>query len=223
MYWEEDSKDEKQAVPDSIVDLVFSIGCRSLPVDHAYALSREVEKLLPWWSQEQGVGLHTIHVAESGNGWMRPENADALLHPSRRTKLKLRVPRHRIADASAIVGRSLDVAGHEVSIKDVKQRPLSDHPTVFARYVVIEENQQELDLVSGMVQQMKAMGVQPKKVLCGTSTKLAAAQGELITCSLMVADLSVEDSLRLQMEGLGSHRTMGCGVFIPHKDIKEVG
>jgi CRISPR/Cas system CSM-associated protein Csm4 (group 5 of RAMP superfamily) len=40
--------------------------------------------------------------------------------------------------------------------------------------------------------------------------------------SLMLADLAVEESVRLQQRGLGPGRTLGCGLFLPHKDINEV-
>jgi CRISPR/Cas system CSM-associated protein Csm4 (group 5 of RAMP superfamily) len=38
----------------------------------------------------------------------------------------------------------------------------------------------------------------------------------------MLADLKPEESLRLQQQGLGPHRLMGCGIFIPHKGIDAV-
>ena len=72
MYWEENKQDEySSAVSDEIVDLAYSITCKSLPVDHAYALSEAMAKALPWFVEDEYVGLHTIHVAESGNGWFR--------------------------------------------------------------------------------------------------------------------------------------------------------
>ena len=45
---------------------------------------------------------------------------------------------------------------------------------------------------------------------------------ELKTRSLMMADLTVEDAIKIQQKGLGPHRLLGCGVFILHKDIQEV-
>jgi len=38
----------------------------------------------------------------------------------------------------------------------------------------------------------------------------------------MLAELSLEESVRLQQRGLGSHRSMGCGIFLPHKGISAV-
>ena len=98
MFWEEE-KDENSpyVVPDDVVDLVFNISCKCLPLDHAYAFSDAVRQALPWFDAEELAGIHLIHGAESGNGWMRPEDAsDALLHLSKRSRMTLRVPRHRI-------------------------------------------------------------------------------------------------------------------------------
>ena len=36
--------------PGDFVDAVFAISCRSLPVDHAYALSQAIRSALPWFA-----------------------------------------------------------------------------------------------------------------------------------------------------------------------------
>lgn len=222
MYWQEDEERDTQVIPDDVVDLVFSIACKTLPLDHAYSLSQAVQDVLPWLMEEEGAGVHTIHVAESGNGWMRPNEANAILHPSRRTKLRVRVPKHRVEESKNLTGKTLDLAGHAVNVKDVSIKLLSDHPTVFSRYIVTEGFESEPEVLEEMARQLKAMGIKPKKMLCGTQTIIRTPDQEIKTRSLMLADLSVEESLTLQMKGLGSHRWLGCGLFIPHKDIKEV-
>jgi len=42
------------------------------------------------------------------------------------------------------------------------------------------------------------------------------------TRSLMLADLTVEEAVKLQQQGLGADRKLGCGLFIPHKGINPV-
>jgi len=49
-------------------------------------------------------------------GWYRPQDTAALLHLSRRTRMMLRVPKHRIDDAHALSGMALDVAGHRLAV-----------------------------------------------------------------------------------------------------------
>ena len=109
MYWEDDKQSEKNYVVDDVVDLVFSIQCKCLPVDHIHALSESVQDVLPWLRDESSAGVHSIYGAASGNGWIRPEEPDALLHLSRRTKFELRVPEHRVDDARQLEGKTLNV------------------------------------------------------------------------------------------------------------------
>ncbi len=38
----------------------------------------------------------------------------------------------------------------------------------------------------------------------------------------MLDGLSAGDSLRVQQHGLGAHRRLGCGVFVPHRSAAAV-
>jgi CRISPR-associated protein Cas6 len=222
MYWEEEKKDTPEVVPDDVVDVSFAISCRHLPVDHAYALFAALQQVLPWFADQPLAGLHLIHGAESGNGWYRPEDPQALLLLSRRARLSLRLPKHRVEDATALCSRTLDIAGQALQIGEHSVRPLSTITTLYARHVVHREEQDEEAFLSESVDQLRALGIQFKKVLPGRAHRMASADGCVHTRSLMVADLSPDDSLKLQRHGLGPLRTMGCGLFIPHKAIRNV-
>lgn len=222
MLWEEDSHDEQRQVTDDIVDVAFSLNAGGLPVDHAYALSTAVKTILPWIEEEKGAGLHLIHGADTGNGWQRPEAADELIYISRRTKLMLRLPKTRIEDAQALCGQELDIHGHKLNIGKSGVRLLSTLTTIYARYIVADEAQGEDDFMRDVGEQLKSMDVRVKKALSGKVNRFALPDGELFTRSLMLADISIEDSIRLQQEGLGPLRSMGCGLFIPHKSINHL-
>jgi len=221
MYWQESKDNERYIVPDDVVDVVYSIRCRSLPVDHAYALSQAIQTALPWFTGEERAGVHTIHVAESGNGWMRPDDPNALLHLSRRTKLALRLPKHRIDDAGRLTGQTLDVQGNPLQIEKASVRPLSELTTLFARYIVTDGADENAFLQDAM-RQLNDMGIRPKKMLCGIERVILTPQRSIRTRSLMLAELTLPESVRLQQQGLGTERKLGCGLFIPHKDIKEL-
>ena len=205
-----------------IVDAVFAISCRCLPVDHAYALSQAVQAALPWFAQEPCAGLHTVHGAASGGGWMRPEGADALLQLSRRAKLALRLPRHRLDDAGALVGRTLQVAGWPLRVDKIALRPLSRITTVFSRCVILAAAGDEAAFLAAAAGEMRAFGIDPGRMVCGRVTPVATPGRTYQTRSLMLAGLTPEHSLALQARGLGAERKLGCGLFIPHKDIADL-
>lgn len=225
MYWQDEKKEnQRYVVPDDVVDIFYDIRCRTLPVDHAYALQQGLRHACPWLEQEEGVGVHSIHVAESGNGWMRPENAADLLHLSRRTKLVLRIPKQRLADAGQLSGKQLDVAGHSLDVGESSVRPLSPLTTLFARYVAADDNGDDEDaFMQSAAGLLQALGIRPKKMLCGLGRTIRTPEKLIRTRSLMLADMDREDSVKLQQQGLGRWRQLGCGLFIPHKDLHEVG
>jgi CRISPR-associated protein Cas6 len=225
MYWQEDDTDKPEDVPDDIADVLFSIDCKRLPVDHAYDLSAALRQALPWIGQEgSGVAVHTIHVAGSQNGWERPvHGSDQHLILSRRTKLTVRAPKERtVALMDELEGRTLEVSGCRLTIGAGKIRPLSNETTLLSRYVVTLPEDNEDGFLSWVVQELTALGIRVRKALCGRATPLSTPAGPLYTRSLMLANLSPEASIRLQQTGLGPRREMGCGIFIPHKGIGPV-
>lgn len=207
---------------DEVVDAVFAIECRSLAVDHAYALSAAIQGVLPWFADEPQAGLHTVHGAASGAGWERPEGEDARLQLSRRTKLVLRLPERRMADAAALIGRTLDVAGCPLRVGALSPRPLLRIASLFSRGVLLAGADEEEDFLAAAARALGALGVTAGTMLCGRDVTLATPQEIYRTRSLMLTVGTPDQSLALQRHGLGEARKLGCGVFIPHKDVGDL-
>jgi len=64
--------------------------------------------------------------------------------------------------------------------------------------------------------------MQSPSMLCGRAMALATPQETLTTRSLMLAVATPAQSLLLQRHGLGEARKLGCGLFIPHKDVGDL-
>lgn len=222
MFWKEDeSATDEFKVSEQIIDLAYAIQCRSVPVDHAHSLSQAIHQALPWFADEGDAGLHMIHISEAGNGWNRPETDELLL--SHRSKLILRLPRHRLDDAKQLCGAELNIAGCTMTVGKSKVKPLSPLSTQFSRYVQSADIDNEEQFLNYIAPELEALlGTEVRKILCGKTHTLNTADGPVNTRSVMVADLSAESAVLLQQKGLGAGRKMGCGLFIPHKGIKAV-
>jgi len=208
--------------PADVVDAAFAIECASLPVDHAYALSAAIQAALPWFAEEPQAGLHTVHGAASGAGWQRPEGEDALLQLSQRTKLVLRLPESRLQDAAALTGRTLDVAGFPMRVGRLQPRPLLRIASLFSRSVIFGDADDETAFLAAATEALRALGVEAATMLCGRDLTLATPQRSYRTRSLMVTVGTPAQSLALQRHGLGEARKLGCGLFIPHKDVGDL-
>ncbi|WP_353570171.1 type I-MYXAN CRISPR-associated protein Cas6/Cmx6 [Candidatus Albibeggiatoa sp. nov. BB20] len=222
MLWQEEEEIIQSTDHNEVIDLVFDIACKVLPVDHAFALSQAITQVLPWFTDESLAGLHLIHGAASGNGWQRPESQDELMYLSRRTKLTLRLPHSRIAEAQILTSKVLDVAGHELKVGKMTEKSLVAMPVLLAHHIVADENQDEDRFIMQCVNDLAKMQVECRKALCGKSHYFKIPDGQIFTRSLMIADISPADAMTVQQQGLGTGRTMGFGLFVPHKDIAPV-
>ena len=223
MYWTEETEQEHKAeVPEDVVDLVYKIECACVPNDHAWELHRALLELMPWLADDPRSGIHLIHGAESMNGWNRPDEPDALIHLSKRSKMKLRVPAERVEDAQAIAGNAIEIAGNYLKIKSASIKPFSFHDVQFARHVIEDAGMTEDDFLEYAVIELKKLNIRPKKLLSGKSQVFAVPDGDITTRSLLVADLEQTEAIRLQEEGIGDGRLLGCGLFVPYKGIKAV-
>ncbi len=223
MFWQEKDDAKVFQVPDDIVDVAYRIMCKSLPLEHAHALSSALHEALPWLAAEEQAGVHLIHGAESGNGWMRPEDPSSeVLHLSRRTRMSLRLPKERVDDAQALTGQVLDISGYPLEVGELTVKPLQASSTLFARYVVNEHGDDEQAFLSDVAAQVAALGVPVRKLMCGKTHILSTPDGAVETRTVLVAELEKPESVRLQQQGVGPGRKMGCGLFIPHKGIAPV-
>lgn len=221
MYWNEDTDEKTEVlVPDNVLDVVYSISCKCIPMEHAHALSEALQQALPWLAEEETAGIHQVHGAETGNGWERPDTE--VLYLSRRQKLTLRLPKTRLEEAKSLTSQTLDIGGYALKVGEFTTRNLSNLPTLFARHVLGEAGQTEEEFMAQAVSQMQAMGINVKKMMCGKEGVIPLPDGTLHTRSLMLADLELVESLKLQEMGLGPGRKLGCGLFLPQKGIKAV-
>lgn len=219
MYWQEDQEEDIFTVPDHVVDLVFKIECKALRNDHAWPLSEAIRAVLPWFGEQAEQGLHIIHVAESASGWVRPEDPNEIIYPSRRTRLKLRLPKAQVAAAQALSGHTLDIDGHTLTVGESKIQLLGMTNTLYSRYVVSPREEDDEAFVERAVTELRALGLKFSKVLAGKSHALDSPEGPVYTKTLMVGGLSFPDAVTLQEKGLGPHRVAGCGLFTPCKSI----
>lgn len=196
-----------------LVDVVFPLLAHSLPRDSASDLCTALQRELSWLEREPQAGIHPLKLVH-GN------EAQALL--SRRTRLLLRLPRQRTSAAAELAGRTVQI-GHQTATLGVPHlRELLPHHTLYA-YAVAAELDDEIVFMQAMQQELLQLQVRAQ-LICGKRQQHQwNSTGPTTTFSLMLHGLTLADSLRLQEHGLGPHRLLGCGIFIPHKSAKAVG
>lgn len=200
-----------------LVDLRFALRGHAVVADYAAALSAALGEALPWFDEEEQIGVHPL-------GGLSPAAGHWYL--SNRTRLTLRLPRRRLDAARQLSGATLRVGGHDLQVGVSSTHDLVHASVIYASFVtfgveagggVINES-----VFHGRCQsELARMSLSPR-LICGKAKQAVTADGLLSGFSLMVADLDVAGTLQLQQLGLGGERKRGCGIFVPHKSMAPV-
>jgi CRISPR-associated protein Cas6 len=193
------------------VDLIFPISGRFLPRDHAQALKNALCRAWPWLEAEPLAGVQGIKLVPG-------LEVQAML--SGRAKLLLRLSRARASELLNGPAVDLEVAGQALHLDVPHVRELVPHTTLYA-YHVAAADADEVAFMATIARELAGLGVGGERV-CGKRQQLALASGAVTTFSLMLHGLAPEPSLHLQQHGIGPHRLLGCGIFIPHKSAAAV-
>jgi CRISPR-associated protein Cas6 len=194
---------------DDLVDLAYPLA-GTLPTCHRERLAEVLDNWLPGWSAWPGAGLHRLNLSAGPGG---------TLLMSQRTRLVLRLPRHRVAEASALAGRMLTLGAHALQLGPAVERALMPWGTLYA-HLVATDQPDEAGFMREAEAALRTLGL-AGRAICGRHQTWEG--GLLHGHSLMVDGLGAADALRLQQQGLGPHRRLGCGLFVPHRSASAVG
>ena len=203
------------------VDMSFPIRGTTVPRDHGYALYGALSRAIPAVHGADWIAIHGIAAKQ----------ADATLTFERAGRLRIRVPSDRIGELLVLAGSSIEVAGHRVEIGVPTVHPLLPAAILDARLVVIrltggipkpfDNEAYERRFLAEARRQLAALGTTGELVISGRQCLRVGGQ-RVIGCSVRVGGLSSDDSIKLQIEGIGGKRTMGCGVFRPARIKQQI-
>lgn len=216
MFWQENIKEEKFTIPEKVVDISFQINSKVLPIDHISLLKNALCEHID--CSQDNLAFFDISVAD-GNGWEQDKNG--FFYPSARSKLTIRMRKEYI-ETIDLVGKTLNLDEYEINIKKFKaEKKLSDSSIVFSK-MLVDDFDSEDKFLQDSFHKLQAIDITPTKMMAGLRREITIDGKKIKTRSLMIADLSKSNSVKLQENGLGNYQLFGCGVFVPQKGIDSV-
>jgi CRISPR-associated protein Cas6 len=201
------------------VDIAFSARGRTVPRDHGYALYGALSGWIPSIHGADWIAIHGF------SGWALDAETMTLGVTG---ALRVRAPAEKITELLVISGATLDVAGHHVRLGALTVHALPPVSALDARLVVIrltggiarpfDRAEFERRFLAEARRQLAERGIRGELELSGRRSLRVAGQ-RILGHSVRALGLSAEDSLKLQILGLGGKRTMGCGIFRPAKIV----
>lgn len=189
-----------------MLDLVFDISGGPLSANYPFALWTALLDLAPDLAEENRIGVLPLRM---------PGIAAETL--PKRAKLALRIPTTLSKELMAkLSGQQLDMDGIPVHLGTSRIREIAPYSTMHAQQVATTED--EIPFMNNIRAQLDEMGI-ACNLICGMQRTIGNAEQSIQGYSLVVHDLKLDASLRLQYAGLGEARRFGCGIFIPYKVI----
>jgi len=210
-----------------MIDLHFPVLGRDLPSDHGYALYGALSRLLPRLHEADcSVRIASIRGMPMGKGLLQ-------LGPS--SALRFRLPAESIPLLLPLAGKSLDVDGHALRVGVPQVRALIPAPALLAHLVTMKKSDRQTPdgtraymdpapFLDAVRRELQKRGIQGQADLPLVPTGphegkprrhvLRIKARRVVGFSVQVTELTAEESVRLQEEGLGGRGRMGCGFFV---------
>jgi CRISPR-associated protein Cas6 len=208
-----------------MVDILFSLAGKEIPLDHGYELFDALSNLVPSICDDPSIGIHPITGRPLRRGLV------ALTEYSR---LAVRIDADKVAMVMCLSGSEVCLEGHRVMIGEPETRPLVPGARLYSRLVVIKGLTSWKGFLAGVRRNLSDMEiwglpylVERRSTYRGGSAGSSETACPYQCCTIKVGDteargfavgveaLSSDESIRLQEGGMGEHRKMGCGVFVP--------
>ena len=187
------------------IDLAFRLTGPAVPVDHGYALYAALSRILPEIHTAKDIAVQPIRGVYSGNG---------TLHLADFSRLILRLPDDQIQTYLKLAGKRLAVDNHSLSVGVPEVRTLRPVARLRARLVTIKGFLQEGEFLAAAKRQLEQLGIKGQSHI-GVRRTFRVRDKQVVGFEMGVTQLTAEESLTLQEQGLGGRRKMGCGVFVP--------
>ncbi len=204
------------------IDLLFPVvkGER-LPTDHAYGLYGALSRAVPAFHAERS----RLRFAPVNGD--RGEKGTIRLFDQSRSRLRVRLPAEEIGTVLPLTGQTLEIDGHSIRLGAPVVEPLHPATALRTKLVTYKEPLAPTAFLELTQKRLDELGVRGEAGIPVTEKGQHAGEPRrqvvrvkgrrLVGYALLVEGLSAEESLLLQELGLGTHRRMGCGFFLPHR------
>ncbi|WP_286393555.1 type I-MYXAN CRISPR-associated protein Cas6/Cmx6 [Pseudanabaena mucicola] len=207
---------DNELVNQIYVELSFSITGQSLPADHGYGLYSAIAHLAPQVHEQDGLSILTIAGIPDRQG---------KIFLTERSHLRIRLPYECMPMVYHLAGKQLSIGSHSIRLGIPQIYMLRPADRLRARIVTIKNHQEPESFLEAARLQLEALGIVgdaivPLDVEGNPDRKTIKIKTySVVGFGLEVSGLSEEDSVKLQILGLGGKHRMGCGVFVPMKEI----
>ena len=206
----------------NFVNLSFPVFGKQLPADHNHRLYAAICKELPQLHEMAGLAINTMAGIADKQG---------KITLTQKSRLILRLPVEAIAQVYFLADKTLNIGGYKIQLGNPELQTLKAVEILKARLVTIKGYKEAEAFLAAANRQLQNLGIdanigipandkgEPKRLTLKIKHK--ERQHIIVGFSVVVSDLNPEDSIKLQIHGLGGKRRLGCGLFYPNIPVSR--
>jgi CRISPR-associated protein Cas6 len=196
----------------SYVELSFGVIGETLPADHGYGLYSAIAHRCPEIHELDGVSIQTIPGKPDEKGKIS-------LHRQSRFRVRLPYDSQIISLFLPLAGQQLKIGNHEIQLGIPQIAPIQPATTLRSRLVTIKKFQEPKPFLEAVQRQLATLEIEATaEIPPNRKGELDRKTIKIKTYSVVgfgvyITDLNEQDSMKLQIYGLGGKHRMGCGIF----------
>lgn len=206
----------------NIINLSFPVTGTELPADQNYRLLAAICGKLPRLHELEGLAIDTISGIPDKQG---------KITLTRGSRLLMRLPVEAIAQVYQLAGQTLEIGGSAIQLGNPELQTLKPVDSLKARLVTIKGYTEPEAFLGAAQRQLQSLEInanlgipangkgEPKRLTLKISKPTRSYT--IVGFSVVVSDLNPDDSIKLQVYGLGGKRRLGCGVFSPAIRVRQ--
>lgn len=199
-----------------LVELVFPVKGTKLHADHNHRLLGSLCEKIPTLHDLKGLAINTISGIPDKQGTVT-------LTPQ--SRFYLRLPVDAIPLVYPLVGQVLTIGEYQITLGSPKLQTIQAHESLKSRLVTIKGYTEPDSFLQAANRQLQGMEIHanigilaneqgdPKRLTLKINKSSEKRSYSIVGFTVVISDLKDEDSIKLQINGLGGKRRLGCGVF----------
>jgi CRISPR-associated protein Cas6 len=186
-----------------------------VPIQHQYPLLAALSRLVPEIHHRAGLGIHPIRGSAVAVGQLELTPVSAVTIRTQAEYLPKLLP---------ISGKRLDLAGFPIRLGVAQVLALTVCESLHSRLVTIKGYMEADGFLPAVRRQLDTMTVRPSvHVELGSRRVLRVKSQMIVGYDVTLRGLDDDESIRLQEQGLGGRRHLGCGLFVRADDQRTAG
>jgi len=183
-----------------------------IPADHGYLLYSAISKLI-------SDNHETENLAICGISGIPDQKRN--LHLDKTSKLRIRIEHENLPIFLKLAGKSLSIGDSKINLAIPNVSILKPRKDLYSRLVTIKGFTEAEPFIEAVKRQLINLEIHKEPILFKNQStgkyirKTSRIHGkEIVGYPVLLTNLDPDESIKIQINGIGGRRKMGCGNFV---------